>query len=465
MLIDDFAAFGAGLRADGIPDEVKALACDHVLDTIGASLAAAGTHYADVLESGAASLGGDCASRVLGSARTYPAEVAALLNGSLSHGNDYDDSFIEGIVHPTGAVLAAALAMLDHVDPGGSTSQDLIAAVVAGVEVTCRIARIVGPELVAHGVHPTSACGVLGATVAAGRAAGLTAEQLGNALALAAGTSGGMHQSTVDGSWNKWVHPGLAARAAVLCCELARAGMTAPRGGLEDDSSWLRTFGLPETSLAPAAIQLGSRWESTQVAIKVYPACQGVHPYVDCAIDLHEHSGLDPADVHSINLRVGRKVGLLLCEPATERRHPSSGGSAKLSLPYTVAYALRHGLLPEEAFTWGDDAEESVLELARRVRWEVDEDFDRDMALRGLVTVTTSSGVQHSAEVEHCRGTWQNPATETEVEAKFLRNVESRLGARARVVIGLIRDIEALPSGATLFDACVVEELVATGRA
>lgn len=449
MRADELAEFTSELTLSDVPGPVRQVVKDHLLDTIGVSLACVGLPYMQILEQVAPSA--TTGARVLGSSATYPAAMAALLTGSLSHGNDYDDSYVEGIVHPTGPALAAALAM-----SGSCTGADLLAAVTAGVEVTCRVAQAVGPAMLANGVHPTSACGVLGATAAAGRAAGLSAGQLANALALAAGTAGGLHQSTIDGSWNKRVHGGLAARAAVTCCELARAGMTAPREILEDGAGPFRTFGVGDQDLRSVTADLGRRWEAAKTAIKVYPACQGVHPYVDCALALRDQVSAD--DVDSIELRIGRNVGLLLCEPPAERLCPSNGMSAKFSLPYTVAYALRHGRLTEAAFNWRESASPEVLALASRVRWEIDPAFDVGMAESGFVSVTTKASSTAAVHQPNSRGSWQNPLSTAEVRVKFTDNVAGQLGtARTSAVADLIEDIEAAPGLARLFDLCVID--------
>lgn len=464
-LTQTLAEFGATLRIDDIPKEVRRTARDHVLDTIGVSLACVDLPYMAILERCSSAPDPRGRSRVLGAGGRYPAQVAALLNGSLSHGNDYDDSFIEGIVHPSGPVLAAALAAFD---PAIGDGADLCAAVVAGTEVTCRMALAIGPALLASGVHPTSACGVLGATVAAGRAARLDSGVVADALAFAASTAGGLHQSTLDGSWNKRVHGGLAARAAVMSCELAGAGMRAPRDVLEEGRGLFRTFGVARQVGPEIDAQLGMRWESAKAAIKVYPACQGVHPYVDCAIDIHRRDGFDIGDVRSVELRVGRKVGLLLCEPREERLRPSNGVAAKFSLPYTVAFALRHGKLTETAFDWTVPVDEEVFELSRRVTWEVDPAYDEGMAERGRVDLTTTAGEHITAETPHCRGTWQNPLSTAEVRQKFAANVGRRLGPAAQTIIDSVDDLESQPDLDRVFEASLGEptsSVSATGPA
>lgn len=83
-----------------------------------------------------------------GSGSTQPtktdAQHAALLNGIASHVHDYDDTHLETIIHPTGPVAAAVLAIAEAQTrpiPG----HDLITALVAGIEVECKCGLGVWP--------------------------------------------------------------------------------------------------------------------------------------------------------------------------------------------------------------------------------------------------------------------------------------------------------------------------------
>lgn len=73
------------------------------------------------------------------------AQHAALLNGIASHVHDYDDTHLETIIHPTGPVAAALLSVAQSLgDPVRGT--DFVTALVAGIEVECKVGLAVWPS-------------------------------------------------------------------------------------------------------------------------------------------------------------------------------------------------------------------------------------------------------------------------------------------------------------------------------
>lgn len=103
-----------------------------------------------------------------------PAPQAAFIHGAMAHALDYDDTYDKGgSIHPGASVLGAGLAMADYL--GGISGRDLILAAALGLDVSCRIARA---ATVDRGWHRTSAIGVFGAAVVAGKLLGLSAERL-----------------------------------------------------------------------------------------------------------------------------------------------------------------------------------------------------------------------------------------------------------------------------------------------
>jgi 2-methylcitrate dehydratase PrpD len=86
------ADFAAALRYDDIPPQVRDLAKLLILDALGCGLAATGYDFAKATLAGARALGGDGPCAVIGSAVHLPLRDAALVNGVLLHGLDFDDS-------------------------------------------------------------------------------------------------------------------------------------------------------------------------------------------------------------------------------------------------------------------------------------------------------------------------------------------------------------------------------------
>lgn len=72
------------------------------------------------------------------------AQHAALINGIASHVHDYDDTHLDTIIHPTGPVASALLAIAEW--RGGISGKQFITALVAGIEAECKAGLAVWPE-------------------------------------------------------------------------------------------------------------------------------------------------------------------------------------------------------------------------------------------------------------------------------------------------------------------------------
>src|SRR6187551_68467 len=130
------AEFAANMRYDDIPPPVRELAKLLILDALGCGLAATDYEFARSTLAGAHALGGDGPCAVIGNQQRLPLRDAALVNGVLLHGLDFDDSNFLGIVHPTVACLPAALGVGQM---RGTSGRDMLTAYVAGMEAAIRI--------------------------------------------------------------------------------------------------------------------------------------------------------------------------------------------------------------------------------------------------------------------------------------------------------------------------------------
>jgi 2-methylcitrate dehydratase PrpD len=172
---------------------------------------------------GARPLGGCRESRVLLRGIRLPAPQAALLNASMGHALDFDDTLdTGGSIHPGVSVLAAALATADRL--GVVSGRDFLLAVALGLDVSCRIAVA---STLDRGWHRTVAIGVFGAAAAAGKLLGLTAEQMLNAFDIAYSHAAGNRQRILDGALTKRLQAGQAAGAGVFPRSWRRPGSPA----------------------------------------------------------------------------------------------------------------------------------------------------------------------------------------------------------------------------------------------
>ena len=165
--------------------------------------------------------GGSCS--VLGDSATYTPPAAALINGTLAHSLDFDDTHAEGSLHSSAPIVPAALAAAEISSASG---RDLITAVVAGFEIQIRLSMALNPvEHYERGFHPTATCGVFGAATAASKLLGLGAADIQSAFGIALSQAAGSMEFLADGAWTKRSHVGQAAQKGQMCDVMAGKGI------------------------------------------------------------------------------------------------------------------------------------------------------------------------------------------------------------------------------------------------
>ena len=182
----------------------------------------------------------------VGAAQRLPAPSAALVNGTLAHSLDFDDTHLPSVLHPSSAVLPAALAAAEAASarPGGA----LLDAAAVGIELTCRLGMAGYDEELGNsvffdrGLHATAICGAIGAAVAAGCCTASTPTRMTSVIGIAASMGAGVIEANRTGGTVKRVHCGWAAHAGVAAADLARHGLTGPPTVLEGRFGFLQAF-------------------------------------------------------------------------------------------------------------------------------------------------------------------------------------------------------------------------------
>lgn len=161
-----FAKFALALTLGDVPLEVRQLAKEHLLDALGAAIASSGFDFGRIALQGVVGLGEGTQATAIGSGAKLPATSAALLNGLLAHGLDFDDTHIGGIYHASAPALAA---VFPAAQVNRSSGEEALLAFIIGLEVGCRLGIAGSPDFHERGFHPTAVCGTF-AAAAAGRA-------------------------------------------------------------------------------------------------------------------------------------------------------------------------------------------------------------------------------------------------------------------------------------------------------
>ena len=268
---EKIAAWATALDLDDVPADVAEHAKLHLLDALGCGLAAHATGVAAEGRTTMDELGGEPQATVIGSGRRLPAANAAFANAMLCHGLDFDDTHSDSVSHVTTVVGPAALAAGEQ---HGASGREVLAAVVAGNEVTCRVGMAASGEFHRRGFHPTAICGIFGGVAAVAAVTRLDPETTASAFGIAGSFAGGLFAYLADGTPTKPMHAAWAAHGAQLAARLAQHGAAGPPSVLEGKFGLYHAFlGAAEGTVDIDAqlADLGSRWETPRIAYKPFP--------------------------------------------------------------------------------------------------------------------------------------------------------------------------------------------------
>lgn len=250
--------------------------------------------------------------------RSSDTAQAALVNGTLSHALDYDDTHFAHIGHPSVVVVSAALAVAQAQDAGFAQMCD---AALVGAEASIATGLWLGRSHYQVGYHQTATAGAFGATIAAARLLRLDEQKTCHAIGLAATMASGLKAQF--GTMGKPLNAGLAARAGVEAAQFAATGMTSSRAALEGPLGFGATHHGEDTTV-PMAWRMGS------VSHKFHACCHGLHACLE-AVRGVELSRAQRIVVHT------HPRWLTVCNQVA----PSTGLGAKFSYTHVIAMAAQ----------------------------------------------------------------------------------------------------------------------------
>jgi 2-methylcitrate dehydratase PrpD len=428
-VLQEISRFAVRVRDGDVEPGVLRDARRRVTDIIGIALTASGLEPARIVGEVIEGWGGEERASAIGRSSRYPTAGAALLNGTLAHALDFDDTHLPSVLHPSAAVVPAALAAAEG---SGASGRDLLAGVAAGDELVVRVGMAgYDPDLgnsifFEKGLHATSIAGTLGAALASAMVYGLEEEEIGHSVAISASMGAGIIEANRTGGTVKRAHCGGAAHAGITAAELAAHGLTGPPTVFEGRFGFLQAY-LDDRADAEALTRgLGKDWELTRIFFKPYPANHFTHAGIDAAIKLREE-GLEIEEIEVIELGVATAVLRTIVQPEEEKARPQTGYAAQFSGPFTVATALVGGGglgVSLDDFTDEDVKDLAKLDLASRVRCVADAECDRIFPNQfpAVLRVRLKSGEVREARVSHNRGGPENPLSDEELEVKFRTN-------------------------------------------
>ena len=323
------AAQASAVIYEALPEPVRELARQCVLDYYGVALAGADDPLATILVDELAEAGGAAQASIIGHRVKLPALSAALVNGAIGHALDYDDVNLAMPGHPSVAILPGLIALAEQ---RNSTGREVVAAFVAGYETACRIGMALRPGHYDRGFHATGTVGAFGAAAACAHLLGLDAEATARALGIAGTQAAGLKSQF--GTMCKPFHAGKASQNGLLAARLAARGFSSRPDLVECEQGFALTHG-PDFRPEAALVAPASGFHIFANLFKYHAACYLTHGPIESARALRERHGVKPEQIAGMTLSLDKS-----CERVCNIPAPTDGLEAKFSLRQTVAMAL-----------------------------------------------------------------------------------------------------------------------------
>ena len=373
----------AAMPAKSIPASARRYATLSLFDWIMCGRAGAQQDLSKIIRNYILEDAGKKSATVFGSKSKVPSRAAALVNGTISHALDYDDTHFAHIGHTSVGIYPAALAVGEEVKASASAIRD---AYLLGAEAACRIGMVLGRGHYQKGFHQTATAGAFGATVAAGRLYQLNAQQMRAALSLVATRASGLKSQF--GTMGKPFNAGMSASNGVEAAALAKRGFTSADDGVGGPQGFVETHAESFDHVTPWQDPPPGKFIFEDVQYKLHACCHGTHAMIE-ALKKAEVSG---DDVESITVTTHPRW-LKVCDI----KQPRTGLEVKFSyvhLAAMVAYGVDTSA--EKIFTDALAIDAKLINLAKRVKVVTDESYnDTTQSVVIKLTLGQSQSIRH----------------------------------------------------------------------
>ena len=276
---DRMADFALKLKLSDVPPEVIEHGKMLLADTFGVALSCQDLPHAKAVAKAIEEMGVSAQCTMWAGGRKASLADAVLYNSCLIHGADYDDTHVSSIVHPSAAVVAAAMTAGELT---GADGEEMFCAMVAGWEIVVRLG--LAAEGIFHdvGYHGTAIVAPFAAACVMGKLLKLPKEVIVNALGICGSQAAGLQEFLHDGSWVKKIHPGWGCHSAAYALMMAKNGFLGPLKVLEGGFGLYQTHVGKTDAIEHVMDDLGEKWLTCDITFKMYPVCHMAHSFIDC---------------------------------------------------------------------------------------------------------------------------------------------------------------------------------------
>jgi 2-methylcitrate dehydratase len=402
----------------------------HILDSLGCSIAALGAGPVEACRAQVAEFGGTSPCTLIGGGRANPI-YAAFWHTALVRYVDFMDNFLaQTETCHTADNFGVALTIADYL---GGSGRDLMLAVALGYTVQSRF--VDHANFMSSGFDHTTQL-AFSHNASAGRLLGLSEQQIGHAIAMAAvsDASFAVVRAKPLSQW-KGLASSQSALGAMNALFLARRGVQGP----------LRVIEGPLGIDHLLRMKINIDWDKqgyegvVESTIKKYNSMIHTQSAVHCMVELARQNKLDPDKVVSIEADVFQLAfdfaggGLYGVDKVIRTKE-----QADHSLPYVLAVALLDGNVMPAQFKPDRIIKSDVQTLLKKVsvrpNHEYTEEYPGKMPAKVTVRLQDGRVIEH--EVQDYPGLASHPFTWEDAVEKFDTLVAGRLDE------GLSREIK-----------------------
>ncbi len=314
-----------------------------------------------------------------------------------------------------GAALAAA-------EVNGKTGRETLVAIIIAYEMELRWCHAANPGVREVGWHHATLTQFVSPLVA-GKMYGLDLEQ----MIAAVGISGSSHFTlggVVAGHLTNMKNTAdpLAAQAGVLAALMAREGYEGPVEVIEGKEGLFEVLNNVEWQPEWLLKGLGEEFMITQCSYKAFPTEALTHQPISAALQVCQEQGLAAEDITEILVETTARGADILSDPS--KYQPTTKETADHSLPYVVAAAVADGNVLPDSFSDEKLKDPRIWDLLGKIKVVADPEIDAMFpgVKRARVSITVNTGNTFTAQVDHAKGSPQNPMSDDEVISKFRAN-------------------------------------------
>jgi 2-methylcitrate dehydratase PrpD len=393
-------------RFDALPADVRHEGLRAFVNFIGCAAGGAREEAVERMLAVVGEYDGGAQATVVGRRKRLDALNAALVNGLSSAALAFNDTHYQTVAHPSSPVGAAALAVAER---RRTTGEELVHAVILGIELQCRVGMIlsVPPAQASVGLSMQGLVGGIGAAVAAGRLMRLDEDGMCRAIGHAINQIGGLREA--HASMGSPFTPGHAARCGLFAALLAEKGFTINDTMIEGVKGFAVAYGNhadPRTAID----RLGERFEITALAYKPYPSGFVTHPVIDVCLDFARTHTYDADGIDRVELAVN-PLTVQLCD----RPDPKDRTQAFVSFQHWAAVSLVHRAAGVAQVSAATVADPRIAALRRKVVAVGRDEVPREAA---ELAVTFKDGRTMRARVDRCIGSAGVPVTDEDLTRK-----------------------------------------------